>query len=53
VFGYRANRMRQARLSELIHSSQGRENLDACTVEIYFEEIIDSVKKNDCYKFYN
>lgn len=43
--------MRQSKLSELIHSSQGHENLDACTVEIYFEEIIDLVKKNECYKF--
>ena len=51
VFGYRANKMRQARLAELIHSSQGCENLDSCTVEIYFEEIIDLVKKNERYKF--
>ncbi|GBB86291.1 hypothetical protein RclHR1_12710001 [Rhizophagus clarus] len=41
VFGYRANKMRQTRLSELIHSSQGCENLDSCTVEIHFEKIID------------
>jgi len=37
--------MRQAKLSELIHSSQGYENLDACSVEVYFEEILDLVKK--------
>ena len=41
--------MRQARLSELIHSSKGHENLDSCTVEIYFEEIIDLVRKNELY----
>ena len=38
--------MRQTKLAELIHSSQGCENLDACTVEIHFEEIIDLVKIN-------
>ncbi|CAB4429885.1 unnamed protein product [Rhizophagus irregularis] len=47
VFGYRANKMRQARLSELIHSSQGCENLDSCTVEIHFEEIIDLYGSDD------
>ncbi|CAG8689542.1 7502_t:CDS:2, partial [Funneliformis caledonium] len=47
VFSYRANKMRQAKLSELIHSSQGRENLDACSVDIYFEEILDLLKKQN------
>ncbi|CAG8508683.1 13626_t:CDS:10, partial [Acaulospora morrowiae] len=41
VFGYRANKMRQGKLSELIHSSQGHENLDYCTVEVHFKEIYD------------
>ena len=49
VFGYRANKMRQTKLSELIHSSQGRENLDACSVEIHFEEITDLVKMIVCF----
>ncbi|CAG8627224.1 3953_t:CDS:10, partial [Funneliformis caledonium] len=41
VFGFRANKMRQAKLSELIHSSRGHENLDACSVDVCFEEILD------------
>lgn len=41
VFGWRANKMRQAKLSELIHNSAGRENLPSCSVEVWFREIID------------
>ncbi|KAG0242079.1 hypothetical protein BGW41_004895 [Actinomortierella wolfii] len=41
VFGYRANKMRQGKLSELIHNSAGAENLDSCAVEIHFAEILD------------
>ena len=41
--------MRQAKLSELIHLSRECENLDACSVEIHFEEIIDLVRKNELY----
>jgi structural maintenance of chromosome 4 len=43
VFGYRANKMRQGKLSELIHNSKGAEDLDSCTVEIHFCEILDLV----------
>ncbi|CAI2200872.1 16043_t:CDS:2, partial [Funneliformis geosporum] len=41
VIGYRANKMRQGKLSELIHSSQRCENLDVCNVAVHFEEILD------------
>ncbi|KAF9182481.1 hypothetical protein BGZ51_004708 [Haplosporangium sp. Z 767] len=41
VFGYRASKMRQGKLSELIHNSTGAENLDSCAVEIHFCEILD------------
>lgn len=34
VFGWRANKMRQGKLSELIHNSEGRMNLDSCSVEV-------------------
>jgi structural maintenance of chromosome 4 len=44
LFGYRASQLRQGKLSGLIHSSRGCENLDSCTVKIHFEEIIDLVK---------
>ncbi|KAF9360829.1 hypothetical protein BGX34_007484 [Mortierella sp. NVP85] len=41
VFGYRANKMRQGKLSELIHNSAGAEDVESCTVEIHFCEILD------------
>jgi structural maintenance of chromosome 4 len=44
VFGYRASKMRQGKLSELIHNSEGSEDLDSCSVEVWFEEIIDKVR---------
>jgi len=43
VFGYRANKMRQGKLSELIHNSAGAEDVESCTVEIHFCEILDLV----------
>ncbi|CAG8544867.1 13952_t:CDS:10, partial [Acaulospora colombiana] len=47
VFGYRANKMRQGKLSELIHSSQGYETLDHCVVEVHFQEIHDLPGQDD------
>ncbi|KAG0316235.1 hypothetical protein BGZ97_007185 [Linnemannia gamsii] len=47
VFGYRANKMRQGKLSELIHNSKGAEDLDSCTVEIHFCEILDLPGPNE------
>ena len=41
VFGWRATKMRQGKLSELIHNSAGKENLPQCSVEVWFREIID------------
>uniref|UniRef100_A0A914WBW6 Structural maintenance of chromosomes protein n=1 Tax=Plectus sambesii TaxID=2011161 RepID=A0A914WBW6_9BILA len=41
VFGFRANRIRTKKLSGLIHSSAGHENLSSCTVEVHFQKIID------------
>jgi structural maintenance of chromosome 4 len=41
VFGYRAKKMRQGKLSELIHNSKNYPDLPSCTVEIYFEEVRD------------
>lgn len=43
VFGYRASKMRQGKLSELIHNSADFPNLDECSVEVHFREIIDLV----------
>ncbi|KAI7868002.1 hypothetical protein BDF14DRAFT_1725442 [Spinellus fusiger] len=47
VFGYRANKMRQGKLSDLIHSSSKYPNCDSCSVEIHFQEIIDGEGTND------
>lgn len=41
VFGWRANKMRQGKLSELIHHSAAHEDLPQCSVEIWFREIED------------
>ena len=43
VFGYRANKMRQGKLSELIHNSAKHPNCSTCSVEIHFQEIVDGV----------
>lgn len=41
VFGFKAKKLRQSRLSDLIHLSSNYPDLDECSVEIHFEEIID------------
>ncbi|KAJ2795906.1 Structural maintenance of chromosomes protein 4, partial [Coemansia furcata] len=42
VFGYRANKIRQGKLSELIHSSKNAGQLSQCSVEVHFKEVVDS-----------
>lgn len=44
VFGYRASKMRQGKLSELIHHSAGHEQIESCSVEVWFREIVDTVR---------
>ncbi|KAJ3368343.1 hypothetical protein GGF31_006434 [Allomyces arbusculus] len=39
VFGYRASKMRQNKLGNLVHYSEKFPNLDQCTVEIHFQEL--------------
>jgi len=41
VFGFRASKMRQGKISALIHNSAQHPDLDFCEVEVYFQEIID------------
>lgn len=41
VFGFRASKMRQSKLSELIHNSAEGEKLDYCQVDIYFHNVLD------------
>ena len=41
VFGFRASKMRQGKISALIHNSASFPDLDFCEVEVHFEEIVD------------
>ncbi|PHH83053.1 hypothetical protein CDD82_3711 [Ophiocordyceps australis] len=41
VFGFRASKMRQGKISALIHNSAQHPNLDFCEVEVHFHEVID------------
>lgn len=44
VFGFRASKMRQGKLSALIHSSVQYPNLDSCEVAVHFHEVMDQVR---------
>lgn len=41
VFGFRASKMRQGKISALIHNSAQHSDLSYCEVEVYFREIVD------------
>ena len=41
VFGFRASKMRQGKISALIHNSAAYPDLDFCEVEVHFQEIMD------------
>jgi structural maintenance of chromosome 4 len=41
VFGFRASKMRQGKLSALIHNSAQYPDLDHCEVEVHFQEVMD------------
>ena len=45
VFGFRASKMRQGKISALIHNSAAFPNLDFCEVEVHFEEVRDLVSR--------
>lgn len=47
VFGYRASKIRSKKVSVLIHSSTGKDNLHSCTVTVHFCKILDG--KNRSY----
>ena len=47
VFGYRAQKIRNKKLSGLIHQSAGRQNIYECTVEVHFCSIIGKCLDND------
>ncbi|KAI5806229.1 putative nuclear condensin complex subunit Smc4 [Geopyxis carbonaria] len=42
VFGFRANKMRQGKISALIHHSPTNPNPDFCEVQVHFQEVIDN-----------
>ncbi|KAG9251048.1 RecF/RecN/SMC [Emericellopsis atlantica] len=41
VFGFRASKMRQGKISALIHNSAEYPNLDHCEVAVHFQEVMD------------
>ncbi|QPC79993.1 hypothetical protein HYE68_010745 [Fusarium pseudograminearum] len=41
VFGFRASKMRQGKISALIHNSAQHPNLGHCEVAVYFQEVMD------------
>ncbi|KAH7138178.1 condensin subunit Cut3 [Dendryphion nanum] len=41
VFGFRASKMRQGKISALIHHSAAYPDLDHCEVEVQFQEVMD------------
>ncbi|KAF2752224.1 RecF/RecN/SMC protein [Sporormia fimetaria CBS 119925] len=41
VFGFRASKMRQGKISALIHNSAAFPDLDHCEVQVHFEEVMD------------
>ncbi|RMZ84160.1 hypothetical protein DV738_g782, partial [Chaetothyriales sp. CBS 135597] len=41
VFGFRASKMRQGKISALIHNSAQHQDLDFCEVEVHFHEVVD------------
>jgi len=38
--------MRQGKVSELIHNSAQYPDLDSCSVEVHFQDIVDLVRKS-------
>ena len=43
VFGYRSKKIRSKKISLLIHNSENHQNIDSCTVRVFFQKIIDLV----------
>ena len=41
VFGFRASKMRQGKISALIHNSAKFPDLEFCEVEVHFQEVVD------------
>jgi structural maintenance of chromosome 4 len=50
VFGFRAAKMRQGKISALIHHSAAHPNLEFCSVEVHFETIYDDTQDPEDYR---
>jgi structural maintenance of chromosome 4 len=48
VFGFRASKMRQGKISALIHNSAAYPDLDYCEVAVHFQEVMDLVGLQPC-----
>lgn len=53
VFGFRASKMRQGKISALIHNSAAFPDLDFCEVAVHFQEVMDQVSSNLFNYIYN
>ena len=49
VFGKRAKQLRLNKVSELIHNSAGRQDIEQAQVSVYFQEIIDLVRRGGVF----
>lgn len=52
VFGFRASKMRQGKISALIHNSAQYSDLDHCEVAVHFQEVMDQVGFNSLSLFF-
>lgn len=53
VFGFRASKMRQGKISALIHNSAQYPNLDHCEVAVHFQEVMDLVCSHTTFPFFD
>lgn len=52
VFGFRASKMRQGKISALIHNSAAFPDLDHCEVAVHFQEVMDQVSQSNTSSSY-
>ena len=52
VFGYRANKIRSKKISVLIHSSTKHQNINSCSVAVYFQKINDTGVSSNIKTFF-
>lgn len=49
VFGFKAKKMRQEKVSGLIHNSQSYPDLEQCSVQVHFHDIDDYVRVSSIF----